>query len=120
MKKRTIIILVVAGIVAAMAWSTTFLSLSPAHHRDYKPVTLSEKEKAAIAERTKRLDEREIVNQAIEFCAKKLRFATHNRIASGEANCIGYAQLCATVCNYAFDVHGIPCKARPVVGSVRW
>lgn len=120
LKKRTIIILVVAGIVAAMAWSTTFLSLSPAYYRDYKPVTLSDKEKMVIAESTQKLDKWGIVNQAIVFCAKKLRFAAHNHIASGEANCVGYAQLCATVCNYAFDAHGIPCKARPVVGSVRW
>lgn len=120
MKKRTIIILIIVGIVAVMVWSTTFLTLSPAFQRDYKPVTLSDIEKTVIAERTKGLDKRGIVNQALVFCAKKLRFAVHNHIASGEANCVGYAQLCATVCNYAFAVHGIPCKARPVVGSVHW
>ena len=43
-----------------------------------------------------------------------------NCCGDGSANCVGYAQLGASICNYAFDVNGSPSKAKAVVGDVKF
>lgn len=121
MKKRLIIILTILGLVGIiMAWGTVPLSLSKLANRDCVSVTLLDEDKAIISARTKSQNVQEIIAQVIIFTAEKLTFAVHNDIKNGKANCIGYAQLCAKACNYAFEINGMESKARPVVGSVVW
>ena len=36
----------------------------------------------------------------------------------GKANCVGYAQLCAGICNQALAGNGIIGQAKPVVGYI--
>ncbi len=121
MKKRVIIILTILGLVGMIiVWGTMPLSLSKLGNRDSVSVTLSDNDKAIISARTKSQNVQEIIVQVIVFTAEKLTFAVHNDIKNGKANCIGYAQLCAKACNYAFEINGMESKARPVVGSVLW
>ena len=121
MKKRVIIILVISGLVGIiMPWGTMPLSLSKLHNRCYVSVKLSDKDKAIISTSTKLQDIQGIIAQVVVFIADKLVFAVHNDIENGKANCVGYAQLCAEACNYAFEINGIDSEACPVVGSVVW
>lgn len=48
--------------------------------------------------------------------ADKFSFAKHNDISSGQANCVGYAQYAAALCNKLFKCNNINAKAKPVVG----
>lgn len=68
---------------------------------------------------TKGLDAVEIMNYSIKLTAQYLQFSEHNNINVGKANCIGYAKLCSSICNYALQINGIEGYAKPVVGYVK-
>ena len=48
--------------------------------------------------------------------AADLSFSWHNDIVNGKANCVGYAQYAAVICNELFKRNNIKAKAKPVVG----
>lgn len=73
---------------------------------------------SAIKEDTKGMSAEEIRNYSVKKTAKMLSFTVKNNLSKGEANCIGYAQMCAGISNYAFRVNGIKASAKPVVGYV--
>ena len=60
----------------------------------------------------------QIIDFSLSLTANRLRFAARNDIDNGKANCIGYTQLCAAICNRAMAANGIEGKARPVVGYI--
>jgi hypothetical protein len=66
----------------------------------------------------KGMDADEIMDYSIELTAKYLQFSEHNNIDNGKANCVGYAKLCASICNYALRKNGRKGYAKPVVGQV--
>lgn len=71
-----------------------------------------------IKDETEGMSAEEIRNYSIKKTAKFLSFTVKNNLSEGEANCIGYAQMCAGISNYAFRVNGINASAKPVVGYV--
>lgn len=71
-----------------------------------------------IREDTKGLSAEEIRNYSVKKTAKILSFTVKNNLPKGEANCIGYAQMCASISNYAFRANNINASAKPVVGYV--
>ena len=54
----------------------------------------------------------------MKLTCELLRFSKKNDIDAGAANCVGYAQLCSAVCNYALEKNGMHNRAKPVVGYV--
>lgn len=62
----------------------------------------------------------DIRKYSIRKTASLLSFSARNNLAKGEANCIGYAQMCAAIANCAFRQNGLSCNAKPVVGYVRF
>ena len=60
----------------------------------------------------------QIINYSLRQTASYLQFSRHNDINNGQANCVGYAQLCAAICNQALAANGIKGKAKPVVGYI--
>lgn len=48
--------------------------------------------------------------------ADALSFSKQNDVSNGKANCVGYAQYAATLCNKLFKCNHINAKAKPVVG----
>ena len=54
----------------------------------------------------------------MKLTCELLRFSKKNDIDAGAANCVGYAQLCSAVCNYALEKNGMRNRAKPVVGYV--
>ena len=43
-------------------------------------------------------------------------FAQHNDVVNGKANCVGYAQYAASLCNKIFLSNNIDAEAKAVVG----
>lgn len=80
---------------------------------------LSAELKEQIANDTKGFTEDEIITYSTKQTAKMLRFTKTNDIEAGKANCVGYAKLCAAICQQCFDSNKIKGKAKPVVGDVR-
>ena len=80
---------------------------------------LSADMKEQIANDTKGFTEEEIIKYSTKQTAKMLRFTKTNDIEAGKANCVGYAKLCAAICQEGFNANNINGKAKPVVGDVR-
>lgn len=74
--------------------------------------------KNEIKNSTKELSAYEIYKYSIKITARELSSSAKNYIDKGEANCVGYAQMCAGIANYAFRTNGYHCEAKPVVGFV--
>ena len=120
MKKLTVIIsLIVLTIFYSYADG---LSLKKIRYRNYVPVTLSKEFKQEISKDTKGLNERDIVIYCNKKTQEKLTFSTKcekfDDSKKTKMHCVGYAQVLATICNYAFSVNGIKGSAKPVVGYV--
>lgn len=79
-------------------------------------LSLSLKEK--VTEETKGMDMEQIIDYSLSLTASKLRFAVKNDIDNGKANCVGYARMCAAICNQALNVNDIEGSAKPVVGYI--
>ena len=80
---------------------------------------LSADMKEQIANDTKGFTEEEIITYSTKQTAKMLRFTKTNDIEAGKANCVGYAKLCAAICQQGFIANNIKGRAMPVVGDVR-
>lgn len=63
-------------------------------------------------------DYKGIIKFSLKLTAKQLTFTEKNDLGENEANCIGYAQVCSCICNYALVHHGYTPSAKPVVGYV--
>lgn len=75
--------------------------------------------KEQIAKETKGFTEKEIITYSTKLTARMLRFTKTNDIEAGKANCVGYAKLCAAICQHGFNANKIKGRAKPVVGDVR-
>ena len=98
-----------------MLWSP--LSLTKIGDR-VETYSLDKVLKTDIKEESSGLSTDEIRSYSIKKTAKLLSFSIKNNLSKGKANCVGYAQLCASICNYAFQINGIKAQAKPVVGYV--
>ena len=81
--------------------------------------TLPHDMKEQIVNDTEGFTEEEIITYSTKRTAKLLSFTTYNDIKAGKANCVGYAKLCAAICQEGFNANNIKGNAKPVVGDVR-
>lgn len=86
--------------------------------RHYPAYSLPSQLKDIIKADTKGMTEMEIISYSTKETAKMLEFSKGNDIKTGKANCIGYANVCSSICRYAFKVNNIERKVTPVVGYV--
>lgn len=93
-------------------------SLSKDHDRSIETYKLSKSIKEKIRNDTDGMDYKEIIQYSMERTKEQLAFAKNNDIPRGKANCIGYAQMGASICNYAMASNGMGYRAKPVVGYV--
>ena len=82
---------------------------------DYFPEKLKERIKAE----TIGFSDDEIVRYSLDLTAEMLRFTRENSLKDGKANCVGYAQLCSNICNYAFANCHSKARTKPVVGTIK-
>lgn len=71
-----------------------------------------------IKEDTEGMCAEDIRIYSVKKTAKILSFTVKNNLSKGEANCVGYAQMCASISNCAFRTNNINASAKPVVGYV--
>ena len=81
---------------------------------DYFPEEL----KGRIKSETAGYSDEEIVKYSLDLTAELLRFTRANALKDGKANCVGYAQLCSNICNYAFAACHSKARTKPVVGTI--
>lgn len=81
---------------------------------DYFPNELKER----IEAETAGYSDEAIVKYSLDLTAELLRFTRVNALRDGKANCVGYAQLCSNICNYAFAARHSKARTKPVVGYI--
>ena len=116
MKKKTILIVLAVMIAIAILVPISFVKTSDrsATH-DYFPEEL----RGRIKAETSGYSDEEIVAYSLDLTAELLRFTRVNSLKDGKANCVGYAQLCSNICNYAFTINHSSARTKPVVGYVK-
>lgn len=122
MKKFLVVSVSVVVILAVFSLPT--VSLQKKDYRSYKPVELSQSHKDKIKDETVNLTEYKIIKYSNERTRELLKFGktceTFDDSKVTRMHCVGYARVCATICNYAFSVNNIKGSAKPVVGYVLW
>lgn len=104
-------------LIALLLFAFSSLTLVKTQDRNLKyhlPASLQRQ----VVEDSEGMSEVQIIDYSLKLTARTLRFNADNDIPNGTANCIGYAQLCASVCNRALASNGYRCRAKPVVGYV--
>lgn len=117
MKSRTKCKLLFAIIVIVIVYLISSLTLLKIKDRP-NPYYPDRTFRTEIKEETEGMSAEEIRNYCVKKTAKKLSFTVKNDLSKGEANCVGYAQMCASISNCAFRQNGINASAKPVVGYV--
>lgn len=117
MKKKLIIIaLFVFGFVLIISLFSIDLvkdttQLKPSYE-------LPQSVKSQIKSEVMGLDEIHILNYGVRLTASLLDFSEINDIKNGKANCVGYAILCKSICDYAYRLNGYNIKVNHVRGYV--
>ena len=75
--------------------------------------------KGRIKAETVGFSDDEIVENGLDLTAELLRFTRENSLRVGKANCVGYAQLCSNICNYASANCHSTARTKPVVGTIK-
>lgn len=115
-KRRIFILLSVAAIVVLTVMLTSFTLIKTGDRQ--KTCTLSKSMNEKVDAETTGMDVEKIIDYSLKLTASRLQFSIYNDINNGKANCVGYARLCASICNQALTANGIHGKARPVVGYI--
>jgi len=83
-----------------------------------KTYMLPQSLKAKVEQDTHGMDIEQIIDYSLTLTASRLLFSRYNDIDMGKANCVGYARLCASICNQALSANGVNGQAKPVVGYI--
>ena len=115
MKKKLLGIVVLVICTCAVLNGFGLVKTSNRPNADYP---LSKQIKEKIQTEGMGLTPEECVKFSLKLTSNNLRFTEKNSIANGKANCVGYAIMCSSICNYALQINNLNCKSRPVVGYV--
>ena len=115
MKKKLLCIVVLVICICAVLYGFGLVKTSNRPNADY-PISKQIKEK--IQTEGMGLTPEECVKYSLKLTSNNLRFTEKDSIANGKANCVGYAIMCSSICNYALQINNLNCKSRPVVGYV--
>ena len=88
------------------------------HDRSICLRPLSNEIKECVNNECNDTDPEKCAKYGMKLTCKLFKFTKKNDIANGKANCVGYAQLCSEICNYAMSHNGISYRTKPVVGYV--
>lgn len=115
MKKKLLGIFVLVVCICAVLHGFGLVKTSNRPHADY---SLSIQVKEKIQTEGMGLTPEGCVKYCLKLTSNNLRFTERNSIVNGKANCVGYAILCSSICNYALQINNLDYKSRPVVGYV--
>ena len=122
MKKLKIFIcicVVIFGIVLCCLWLCPF-SLEITANGSYPEYPLNKELKEQIRNASSTYYELSAIELSLDITGSLLEFSEKNDIKNGKANCVGYAQLFTSICNYMLKVNGRKERVRPVVGNIKW
>lgn len=74
--------------------------------------------KNKIENETKGMDEIRIARYGIKLTSDILDFSEKNNLRNNKANCVGYAMLCRSICEYAYRVNGLNTEVYHVRGYI--
>ncbi|WP_407403949.1 hypothetical protein [Sodaliphilus sp.] len=119
MKKNIAKILAIVILLVLLVGFTSSFTLVKQTNRinDY---TLNKELREKVEKETSGMDEMAILNYSINTAASYLSFTEKNNINEHQANCVGYAKLCSSICNYALKVNHLAGNAKPAVGYVKF
>ena len=127
--KKILLILICAFVLFFINLRCSGFGLNKSSVRAYSPVSLSKELKERIDREVSSLEEPQaVIRYSCRLTAELLSFSQKNDISNGKANCVGYARLSSTICNYALEQKSIQgadgsinkIKAFPVVGTVHF
>ena len=116
MKKKYWFIIIASLLLLLIG--TTSLSLKKTGERPTNEYPLTKELRQRIANETQGLDEAGMVQYSLRLTDELLDFSEVNNINNGKANCVGYALLCSSICNYGLSVNQLEGRCKPVVGYV--
>ena len=114
--KRVIFILLSMVVMLTLTVLTSFTLIKTGNRQ--KTCLLTQSKKVKVDAETKGMDVEQIIDYSLQLTASRLQFSVNNDINNGKANCVGYSQLCAGICNQALATNGINGQAKAVVGYI--
>lgn len=119
-KKKVAISLSVGVIVVLLTGVTVRygFTLTKVNERNIVRYELSQSLQDRVKNETEGMGYKEIVTYSMRLTGELLEFAMKNDVYGGKANCIGYAQVGAGICNFALACNRLGNRAKPVVGYV--
>lgn len=113
MKKKLFVLLGLVLLVIGFC-SFTLVKTSDIDSSYEIPQELKEK----IRLETQGMEDVRIAKYCVKLTSNKLRFSEKNDIKNGLANCVGYARVCKSLCNYAYKVNNRNITVKHVRGYV--
>ena len=95
---------------------TSFTLIKTGDRQKTCKLTYSMKEK--VNAETIGMDVEQIIDYSLNLTASRLRFSISNDFSNNKANCVGYARLCASICNQALSANGVNGHAKAVMGYI--
>lgn len=114
--RRILILLSVIAILIQTVLLTSFTLIKTGDRQKTYKLTQSMKEK--VNAETIGMDIELIIDYSLKLTGSRLQFSIDNDFSNNKANCVGYAQLCASICNQALSANGVNGQAKPVVGYI--
>lgn len=114
-------ILIVLSLFFVIDLTCTPITLEKWRNRVSDTPNLSSSIKKEIEIETKTMSEIDLLKYSLKKTSDILQFDRTNNINKGKANCVGYAQTCSFIFNYACSINNVShCKATPVIGTVKY
>lgn len=114
-KSNAVLLVIITACSVALASSITLVK----DHERANAFSLTESLKKKVTVDTKGMDEEDIIQYSLNTTAQNLRFTRFNNLKKGQANCVGYAKFCSSVCNEGFKNNRIRYRAHTVVGFIK-
>ena len=115
--KKVLLIVVILFIGFSIA-GFTHLGLVKEQIVSPRNYTLSDSIQNIIKTGTQGMTEVSIAKYCVELTSEILDFSEHNDLNNNKANCVGYATVCKSICDYAYKVNNMNITVNHVRGYV--
>ena len=114
-KNNAVVLAIIIACSATLASSITLVK----DHERANTFSLTESLKKKVTVDTKGMSEECIMQYSLDITAQNLRFTRFNNLKKGQANCVGYAKFCSSICNEGFKNNRIKYRAHTAVGFIK-
>ena len=117
-KMKKLLLIVVILFIGFSIAGFTHLGLVKEQIVSPRNYTLSDSIQNVIKESTQGMTEVSIAKYCVELTSEILDFSEHNNLSNNKANCVGYATVCKSICDYAYKVNNMNITVNHVRGYV--